>query len=109
VVYANAWARDDSIMKRLAIIICLTSLLGAGSAAAADGEWVRRGKPLRQFPSCYQMWVCTAADKPAGQFKGMPRGTWGTCDTAYVAGGAQNTAENCERCLAPPPDEPCRP
>ena len=93
-----------------------TSILGfvAGlalsvSAAGADGEWIPRGKPMRQFPSCYQMWVCVAKGRPEGPFSGMPRGTWGTCDTKYTAGAAGQPAENCEKCLAGQPEEACQP
>ncbi|HMV38949.1 MAG TPA: hypothetical protein PKC26_07280 [Plasticicumulans sp.] len=103
---------DRKMTMRTSIpgIVAGLALTGmAAAAVAADGAWIPRGKPMRQFPSCYQMWVCVAKDKPEGPFSGMPRGTWGACDTSYTAGAAGSQAESCEKCLAGPPEDACKP
>ncbi len=89
-------------------LIALLALIDSGAAVAVDGKWVGRGQALVEFPACHQLWVCVSSAVSAADAaklaKGMPKGTWGTCEN-----NLQGPQAGCGKCLVSPPDEVCKP
>lgn len=70
------------------------------------GQWIKRGDPLKEAPTCYQLWKCVVTNEDAGATKErLPEGTWGLCDDFLTV---KKDNQVCNTCNAPIPKAICQ-